>query len=624
MKLPTPLDRLDPARIPAEERRPSQPKELVAVLGESRLRHNGTINRVVVSPDGKLVASGSDGAIRLWDAATLAERGSLSGDLIDFLANGQLTLHNGEQMQIWDVTVAPPKQLRSHSVADPWRLAVSRDGTRLATIHERGESRYTIHLWDASGDKLMGPTELSGHTAYVEAAVFSPDGKTLASFSQDKTIRVWDLSGDKPRERAVLKRTGASGGWDFSPDGKLLAASLGDKTVKVWDLSGAEVMERASFEIQTTRKWDNAISITFTPDGKALACGVFSTGLQLWDVSGAAPRLLSALPGSRIGSLAFAPNGQTLFGCQGITMRAWSIAGNAIKEQTAHRGHTAGILSLDFSPDGKTLLSAGYDDTVRLWDLTAEVPRERHVLPGAGWKALFAPDGKRFAAGTQGPILYDLSGETPKQLFKFTWHSHGPVGMAFGGDGKQFVIGNAWPQIQLWDLSGPEPTKRLEMNHKDPSHTMDQVALSPDGRLLASGRHTNDHTLRLWRIEGDQLEQVAIPRVEALHVLFAPDGKTLAFGDHNGGVHLWDLTGPIPTDRQRLSGSHPIAFTRDGRQLLTLGHEGAVIVWDPATGQKLHEVKLAQGVGAAALSADGRHFAVGNSNGTIYILRIME
>ncbi|MEH2136213.1 WD40 repeat domain-containing protein, partial [Nostoc sp.] len=160
---------------------------------------------------------------------------------------------------------------------------------------------------------------LTGHSSGVYSVVFSPDGKTLASGSEDKTIKLWDVSTGK----AIKTLTGHSS-WVlsvvFSPDGKTLACGSDDKTIKLWDVSTGKAIKTLTGHSSWVK------SVVFSPDGKTLASGSDDKTIKLWDVS----------------------------------------TGKAIKTLTEH---SSTVYSVVFSPDGKTLASGSVDKTVILWDL---------------------------------------------------------------------------------------------------------------------------------------------------------------------------------------------------------------------------------------------------------------
>ncbi|MEH2266183.1 WD40 repeat domain-containing protein, partial [Nostoc sp.] len=145
------------------------------------------------------------------------------------------------------------------------------------------------------------------------------DGKTLASGSADKTIKLWDVSTGKAM-KTLSGHSSSVISVVFSPDGKTLASGSADKTIKLWDVSTGKAMKTLSGHSSLV------ISVVFSPDGKTLASGSFDKTIKLWDVS----------------------------------------TGKAIKTLT---GHSSFVLSVVFSPDGKTLASGSDDKTVILWDL---------------------------------------------------------------------------------------------------------------------------------------------------------------------------------------------------------------------------------------------------------------
>jgi WD40 repeat protein len=515
--------------------------------------------------------------------------------------------------------------------------AFSPDGRLLATVTQDGTTLWDTTTWRPTGAPLRSPQGASGD------ADFSPDGRTLAIAGAKGRVELWDVS-TRTKRRDLTDPAAVSFGdpslatVKFSPDGSVVAAGgLEANHVTLWDAVAGRLLGRP---ITTNPPGGGAQSISFSPDSKRIAVPGGRGTVGIWEVATGRRTGAPLVAGDAdVDAAIFADGGRTL-----IT----SDDSGAVSTLDAESGRRLGpplsvgnqaADSLTLSPDGRLLAAASFDGTVFVWD------RPTRTLYGPPLRAdaspvndvVFGPDGRTLSSShLRSAVAWDMT--AARALGEPLGEANDVIStVAFAPDGEWLVAGRLDGDTVVFDTSTRRPTARIAGDS-----IVSAVAVHPGGKLVALG--TVDGQVRLFDPKiGSAVGAPLVERGPPVWDLdFSPDGGLLAAAvDPNGSGEglflqqrqgealLWDVESRRRVGRAIVPGGGSVlslAFDPDGELLATGSYRGRLDLWDVATQVRHGEpMRVADdGVLSVGFDPSGRLVAAGGAIGPVRVWRVED
>ncbi|KAG8948545.1 hypothetical protein FRC03_000689 [Tulasnella sp. 419] len=428
---------------------------------------SGGMNAVAYSPDGGLLATGSDdGGVIIWDSRTGAQIHSLEG----------------------------------HSDAV---LAV--DFSPTGCLIASGSWDNSVRIWSSVTGVLIHT--LNGHTGAVTAVSFSPLGNIVASGSRDKTVNLWD-----PGNGSLLRILGGASSdlcsIRFSPDGTQIVAPSSHSGIIIWDTETGAVQSRLQYP-------SIIYCIAFSPDGTLLAF-VSEREVIIWDYKS---RTISRKLEVEVCSVTFSRDGRFIAtGMDNGQIVTWDITNDS--EIGIFNGHTDRVESLAVSPDGSCIISGSKDGTAAVWDMKSgwESPGESDdkVHYGAVNCVAFSSDGKKMASGGDEGTVAVWDTEAHGLIHTLKDHEQPVMTVAFSVDGRYIASGTYLGRMVVWDVEVGEPVRILEVGN-----SVERLRFSADGLfLVAKYTSQGSTTYAQWSAQNFQeCEQRSITKEQAKQML---------------------------------------------------------------------------------------------------------
>jgi WD40 repeat protein len=585
------------------------------------IKHESGIRAIAISPDSKMIAAGCfDKSMRLYDLASgrllaigAGHQNGIAG--IAFTSDGKTLVTAGldRTVKVWQTPVCNPKaakavefkpfaSLEEHT-GRVYSVVVTKDGQSIASVSDD----RTARIWDmpkpsADGKPVVIKKSrrlLQGHNMPAESIALSPDNRLLATGSRDGQVKIWDME-TGTEQRTIAGANGSVLAVAFSADGQTLITGAGNSGSRnPGEVRQFSLDDNVGYDLRLPQP-NTVRGLATTPDGKFVASACEDRSIHLIEIGESAkaqdlkPEVESGLEPQIVMAVAWSPDSNSL---AYAGENKWiNLRDQKTGKSRKWLAHDDVIACLAFSPDGKSLASASYDRLVKIWDVANWVP------------------------GTPSPPVRVLRG-----------HTNWVFSVAFSSDGRKLASGSYDKSVRIWNLA-PDQDKIAPSvvisGREGHSAAVWAVAFMPGDREIVSAG--GDRTIRFWDVATGNDRGVLRGHKGAIRALaVSRNGEILASGSEDQTVKLWRLKrgadkAILGEEKSELTGQGDIVtsivFSPKERTLAVATWNGSIHLWDPSIARQRRVMGgFGQPINVIAFAPNGQKLATGGYDQSVHI-----